>query len=137
MEVTMPSCLKSEFISSKYTPKQRMLNAYKSIFSDRYPVVPEFWCYYPAKVGINMIRMEREIPLWKALMGMCFSCDKKLGCENSTAKLEKMSDKQYRETTITKFAEREFRSVRIYDKDELSWWIEYMGLKKMKTLIFM
>lgn len=29
---------------------------------------PEFWCYYTAKVlGVDMIELEREIPLWQAL----------------------------------------------------------------------
>ncbi len=52
----------------KYTKKMRMLNAYKGIFSDRYPVAPEFWYYYPAKVlGVSMIEFEREIPFWKSL----------------------------------------------------------------------
>ena len=55
-------------MDDNFTSKQRMLNAYKGIFSDRYPVAPEFWCYYPAKVlGVDMIEMERNIPPWKAL----------------------------------------------------------------------
>jgi len=51
------------------SPKMLMLNAYRGIFSERYPVSPEFWCYYPAKVlGVDMIEFEREIPLWKGLL---------------------------------------------------------------------
>ncbi|MCD6318911.1 hypothetical protein J7M02_07590 [Candidatus Aerophobetes bacterium] len=51
-----------------YTPKQRMINAYKGIFSDRYPVAPEFWFYYPAKLlGVDMITLERELPFWQSL----------------------------------------------------------------------
>ena len=129
MEVTMPSCSNSEFISSKYTPKQRMLNAYKGIFSDRYPVAPEFWCYYPAKVlGVDMMELQREIPLWKALQAAfkkydcegwgCVSPEIKNPDVSSTSKLEKISEKEYRETTITKFMGREFYSVRVYDKTE-------------------
>ena len=39
-----------------YTGKQRMLNAYKGVFSDRIAISPEFWYYYPAKVlGVDMI----------------------------------------------------------------------------------
>ena len=42
------------------TGKQRMLNAYRGIFSDRVPVAPEFWYYYPAKVlGLDMIEFSR------------------------------------------------------------------------------
>jgi len=51
-----------------FTPKQRMLNAYKGIASDRYPVAPEFWNYYPAKIlGVSMVEFEREIPFWFSL----------------------------------------------------------------------
>ena len=50
------------------TPKQRMLNAYRGVFSDRYPVAPEFWTYIPAKVmGVDISTFEREVPLWQAL----------------------------------------------------------------------
>ena len=50
------------------TPKQRMLNAYRGTFSDRYPVAPEFWNYYPARIlGVDMIEFEREVPFHLAL----------------------------------------------------------------------
>lgn len=50
------------------SPKMRMLNAYRGIYSDQYPVAPEFWVYYPAKVlGVDMIEFEREIPHWQAM----------------------------------------------------------------------
>ena len=55
-------------MTKAYTPKDRMLNAYRGIFSDRYPVAPEFWVYYPAKIlKIDMITLERELPLWQSL----------------------------------------------------------------------
>ena len=42
------------------TGKQRMLNAYRGVFSDRVPISPEFWYYYPAKVlGLDMIEFSR------------------------------------------------------------------------------
>jgi hypothetical protein len=51
------------------TSKQRMLNAYKGIYSDLIPVAPEFWFFYPAKVlGISMAEFQREIPHWKGLL---------------------------------------------------------------------
>ena len=51
------------------SPKMMMLNAYRGVFSERYPVAPEFWYYYPAKVlGVDMIEFEREVPLWKGLL---------------------------------------------------------------------
>lgn len=51
-----------------FSPRQRMLNAYRGEWSDCVPVAPEFWCYIPAQVmGIDMVTLEREVPLWKAL----------------------------------------------------------------------
>ena len=44
---------------TNYTPKQRMLNAYRGEWSDRAPVAPEFWVYYPAKLlDVDMIEDE-------------------------------------------------------------------------------
>jgi hypothetical protein len=49
------------------TPKQRMLNAYRGIPSDRPAVAPEFWYYYPAKLlGVDMAAF-RKIPFHQAL----------------------------------------------------------------------
>ena len=48
--------------------KQRMLNAYRGNVSDRVPVAPEFWYYYPAKVlGVDMIEFQRDVPHHQAL----------------------------------------------------------------------
>ncbi|MCL4418044.1 MAG: hypothetical protein M1365_15390, partial [Actinobacteria bacterium] len=54
---------------NKYTPKQRMLNAYKGVYSDYYPVAPEFWFFYPAKVlGISMMEFQRNVPHWRGML---------------------------------------------------------------------
>jgi len=61
-----------------YSPKERMLNAYKGIFSDRYPVAPEFWFYYPAKLlGVDMVTFERELPFWQSMQKIFnyFNCE--------------------------------------------------------------
>lgn len=51
-----------------YTPKQRMLNAYRGEWSDRAAIAPEFWVYYPAKLlGVDMIEFAREVPFHLAL----------------------------------------------------------------------
>jgi len=51
------------------TSKQRMLNAYKGIYSDYIPVAPEFWYFYPAKVlGVTMAEFQRTIPHWKGML---------------------------------------------------------------------
>jgi len=50
------------------TPKRRMLNAYRGVFSDRVAVAPEFWYYYPAKLlGVDMIEFARNVPFHLAL----------------------------------------------------------------------
>ncbi len=61
-----------------YTPKQRMLNAYRGEYSDRAPVAPEFWYYYPAKLlGVDMIEFQREVPFHQALQRTfeAFDCE--------------------------------------------------------------
>ena len=61
-----------------YTPKQRMLNAYKGIASDYIPCAPEFWFYYPAKVlGITMVEYQREVPHYVGMQ----AAFKKFSCE--------------------------------------------------------
>ena len=61
-----------------HTGKQRMLNAYRGLFSDRVAIAPEFWYYYPAKVlGVDMIAFEREVPFHQALKATF----ERFGCE--------------------------------------------------------
>jgi hypothetical protein len=115
-----------------YNPKQRMLNAYKGIKSDRLPVAPEFWYYYPAKVlGVSMIEFEREIPFWQSLK----TTFEKYDCEgwgiafpeiqnpNLTRKvnLEKVAETQYLETTIYNHKGNEFISTKMFGIVEPSW----------------
>ena len=60
------------------TGKQRMLNAYRGVFSDRVAIAPEFWYYYPAKLlGVDMIEFQREVPFHQALKTTFakFSCE--------------------------------------------------------------
>ncbi|NLX03880.1 MAG: hypothetical protein GXY33_01920 [Phycisphaerae bacterium] len=119
-----------------YTPKQRMLNAYRGVFSDRYPVAPEFWYYYPAKVlGVDMIEFERNIPLWKALRTTFL----KYGTEgwaivgpsarnpraSSKADWQKLSATQYRLTAETNLAGKTYQTVQVFDKEEPSWLVEW------------
>jgi hypothetical protein len=50
------------------TGKQRMLNAYRGLFSDRVAIAPEFWYYYPARLlGVDMIEFLRSVPFHQAL----------------------------------------------------------------------
>lgn len=115
-----------------FTPRQRMLNAYKGVFSDRPPVAPEFWYYYPAKVlGVGMMELEREIPFWQALQ----TTFRKYGTEGwgavfpavthpdvkKTVKLKKISETQYRETVFTEYGSARLEAAKIYDAMEPSW----------------
>ena len=115
-----------------FTPKQRMINAYRGVASDRWAVAPEFWNYIPARVlGISMLELEKEVPFWKALKitfekygtegwGAAFP-----ETENSDikkrSKLEKVNETQYRDTSFINFRGKEFRSTKIYDLNEPSW----------------
>lgn len=118
------------------TPKQRMLNAYRGIFSDRYPVAPEFWYYYPARVlGVDMIRFLREVPLWQALQ----TTFKKYGTEGwgitwadihnpliaETSSFDRISATQYRQTNTTRIDGRQFTYAQVYDTEEPCWTVEY------------
>lgn len=120
------------------TPKQRMLNAYRGLPSDRYPVAPEFWYYYPAKVlGVSLVEFEREVPFWQALQ----TTFKKYATEGwgiaapvidkprvtRTARFEKVGEDCYREIQITRFRGREFTSARRYSINEPSWIEKYMA----------
>jgi len=112
-----------------------MLNAYKGVWSDRYPVAPEFWYYYPAKVlGVDMIEFQREISLWKALWvtfhrfgtggGVVFP-----GVSNpatgSRSTFTRISESRYLSRTETAIGDRKYFSARVFDKEDPSWVVEY------------
>ncbi len=121
-----------------FTPKQRMLNAYRGIFSDRVPIAPEFWYYIPAKIlGVSMMEFEREIPLWQGLKtafskygtegwGVAFSKVHNQDLEKKS-KLIKISETQYRDITTLEFRGREFETTRIFDLNEPSWTEKHMA----------
>jgi len=116
------------------SPKQRMLNAYRGIYSDFYPVSPEFWCYYPAKVlGVDMVEFQREVPHWKAMLetftkynadGWCIAGAAELNPHIETAsefrKVPGETDR-YRDIQIINYdGVRTQRSV-IYHKHDAAW----------------
>ncbi len=115
-----------------HTPKQRMLNAYNGIFSDRSPVAPEFWYLFPAKVlGVSMVEFEREVPFWQALQ----TTFKKYGTEGwgaafpeinnpdvrKQASFLKTTETQYRESIRHQYKGKVFETSQIYDLKEPSW----------------
>jgi hypothetical protein len=114
------------------TPKQRMLNAYRGVFSDRRPVAPEFWYLFPAKVlGVSMVEFEREVPFWQALQ----TTFKKYGTEGWGAafpevthpdadiltRFQKISDTRYRESASRRYKGKVFDTAKIFDLQEPSW----------------
>lgn len=119
-------------MSELFTPKQRMLNAYRGIPSDRIPVAPEFWYYYPAKVlGVPMVQYERDIPLWQALQVVF----KKYACEGWGAvfpnirfargqtgtQFEKVGEDRFTETTTTEFRGKQYTTIKRFSSKEPSW----------------
>ncbi len=115
------------------TSKQRMLNAYKGIKSDRHPVAPEFWYYYPAKVlDVPMVEFEREIPFWQSLK----TTFEKYDCEgwgiafpeilnqNLTTKVSLVG---YEETTTHNHNGNIFELKKMYDKTEPSWVTKHLS----------
>lgn len=126
-------------LSSKadsYTPKARMLNAYRGFFSDRYPVAPEFWCYVPAKVlGVTMVQLQREIPFWKALQATfkrygtegwgSVACDTTHPDAAVSEQFEKISNRQYRLTTKKTLNRKTLTDVHLYDVADPCWCVEH------------
>ena len=116
-----------------FTPKQRMLNAYRGIPADRAPVAPEFWYYYPAKIlGVPMIELEREIPFWQALKAVIerYACE---GFGIAMAKTlnpdltERVKMDGYLETTIYQYKDFCFELQKRYDKEEPCWVTKRLG----------
>jgi hypothetical protein len=108
-----------------------MLNAYRGVPSDRMPVAPEFWYYYPARLlGVDMIAFEREVPFWQALKTAFerWSCEG-WGAAFPTVAMEgvrtekresRVEEGRYRETTVLRYHGREFESSMIFDSREPS-----------------
>ena len=113
------------------TPKRRMLNAYKGLPCDRPPVAPEFWYYFPAKLlGVDMIELEREIPLWKALQetfrhyqsegwGVAFAETQNPHLSIETA-LKRIDEGSYLEIRKTRFRNHSFTAELLFSKSEPS-----------------
>lgn len=120
----------------EYTPKKRMLNAYRGEFSDRYPVAPEFWSYYPAKLlGVDMVEFEREVPMWEALQktfvhygtegwGVA-GAGQTIPDQTVESSFEKTGEGQYVSKTQMKYRDKVFSTARAYDKFEPSWVTEH------------
>lgn len=117
------------------TGKQRMLNAYRGVSSDRVAIAPELWYYYPAKVlGVDMIQFQREVPFHQALKTTfeTFACEgwgvafaSVPNPDVSTSSRETWLDKdtlEIRSTTRTPHGE--LTSAQRLSRDEPSWSVE-------------
>lgn len=121
------------------TRKQRMLNAYKGIYSDHTPVAPEFWFYYPAKVlGISVAEFQHEIPHWYGMQQTFNKFDADgwgiAGADliypdvsiSTDFKNHKIGE--YRETVKIASKKKEFVRTNIYH-DKQPFWIESHPIK--------
>jgi hypothetical protein len=126
------------------THKQKMLNAYKGIFSETYPVAPEFWFYYPAKVlGVSMVELQREIPHWKAMLETFrkFGCegwgtvqaDRKIPGIEKTSSFKKLNDEDYRLEETIYYKGNKYTARQKFNRYEPSW-IEEYPVKNEKEL---
>ena len=120
---------------TSFTPRQRMLRAYRGEWSDVIPVAPEFWYYFPAKVlGVDMITFEREIPLWQALQetfkrygteGWCITWpDQPNPKVESRRQLKRIDEGRYEETTVTETPHGTLTRRTQLDVHEPSWVVE-------------
>ena len=114
------------------TRKQRMLNAYRGVFSDFVPVSPEFWTTYPARaLNLSIMEYERGCPLWYGLQ----HCFNKFDCEgfgtmhanlstdglSYSADMKQLDDDTYRETSRLISGKSEFVRTNIFSKERASW----------------
>jgi hypothetical protein len=114
------------------TPKQRMLAAYRGELPDTVPVAPEFWYYLPARLlGVDMVRFEREVPLWEALLktfrhyqtegwGAVF-CKVPAPDVTSTEKWLDLGGGHFEARTTSRTPHGELTSSQRYDRQEPSW----------------
>ncbi len=122
-------------MKENYTFKKRMLNAYEGMFSDRYPVAPEFWYYYPARLlGVDMIAFERELPFWQSMHKVF----KYYNCEgwaaitpeypnpkvNRKEKFVRMEEGRYESQVEIRVEGSTLHSRTLFSLDEPSWILE-------------
>jgi len=118
-----------------YTPRERMVRAYRGEWSDVIPVAPEFWYYIPARVlGVDMVTFEREVPLWRGLQ----ETFKRYGTEGwgitwperpnpaveSQTTLRRVEEGRYLERTLWKTRYGTLTMAKLYDVAEPSWIVE-------------
>ncbi len=122
--------------SGAWTPRSRMLAAYRGQSADTTPVAPEFWYYMPARVlGISMIELQREVPHWQALQ----AAFKHYGCEGwgivspgvpadwggkQRSVTTRLNSEQVQTVTTLQAAGHRLQSRTIYDVREPCWLVE-------------
>lgn len=121
--------------NNTFSPKQRMLNAYKGIASDRVPVAPELWYYYPAKLlGVDMIEFERDVKFHLALKnafeyfacegwGAAFFSFPNPDIESRTTDV-RLDDENFEQRTEIRTPKGVLTSKKIFNVHEPSWGVE-------------
>jgi len=120
------------------TPKQRMLNAYRGTAYGRYPVAPEFWYYYPAKIlNLPMVAFEREVPFWQGLQQVFrrYDCEgwgavfpeTVRGPVRKSSRFLQTDDDNYREETVYLHQGKEFTAVKAFHTAEPSWLVKRLA----------
>ena len=126
------------------TPKQRMLNAYKGIFSDFIPVAPEFWFFYPAKVlGVTMAEFQREFKHWQGMLetfkkynadgwGIASADEIKPEVKIKT-EYRRIAPKTYRDRQVLNIEGKELERSYIFH-DETPYWVESYPVKDLSDV---
>jgi len=116
-----------------------MLAAYRGELPDTVPVAPEFWYYLPARLlGVDIVRFEREIPLWEALLktfrhyqtegwGAVFTSVPAPDVISSEKWLD-LGGGHFEARTTSRTPHGEIASSQLYARDEPSW----MGERPIK-----
>jgi hypothetical protein len=118
-----------------FSSRQRMLNAYRGVWSDYRPVAPEFWYFVPAEVlGVDMVTFEREVSLWQAhretfrhygTEGWSITWpDRPNPNVKSRSTFARVNEGRYQERTITHTRRGTLTSCRQYDAADPSWIVE-------------
>ena len=117
-----------------FTPRQRMLAAYRGECPDRVPVAPEFWYYLPARLlGLDMIEFQ-QVPHWQALQQTFrhYACEgwgivaPGKGAAEAEWQTEtvQLNERQYDQRTRVRTPRGELTARQRLDKDEPAWAVE-------------
>lgn len=119
--------------------KQRMINAYKGVYSDYIPVAPEFWFFYPAKVlGISVAEFQHNYPHWYGMQQTFNKFDADgwgiaganiiMHDVQISSEFKSIGNEKYRENININYRNTLFNRTNIYS-DAMPYWIETHPVK--------